>query len=140
MLVLTGAAEGVSRRPVCTLQYLGPYELLVAAKIALDRGLTLDQVAQAIDDAELRVRAKVSNARLIDLKGKRFGMLEVLERKGTDPSGRPLWLCKCDCGRKATMNLRVDAEGHAVAAGAQTEIGGNDRYVALCRRHGSDAG
>ena len=41
----------------------------------------------------------------------------------------------CECGRKATMNLRVDGEGHAVAAGAQTEIGGNDRYVALCRRH-----
>ena len=41
----------------------------------------------------------------------------------------------CECGRKATMNLRVDAEGRAVAAGAQTEIGGNDRYVALCRRH-----
>lgn len=41
----------------------------------------------------------------------------------------------CECGRKATMNLRVDAEGAAVAAGAQTEIGGNDRYVALCRRH-----
>jgi thymidine kinase len=41
----------------------------------------------------------------------------------------------CDCGRKATMNLRVDQDGHAVAAGAQTEIGGNDRYVALCRKH-----
>jgi thymidine kinase len=41
----------------------------------------------------------------------------------------------CECGRKATMNLRVDEEGRAVAAGAQTEIGGNDRYVALCRRH-----
>lgn len=41
----------------------------------------------------------------------------------------------CECGRKATMNLRVDQEGHAVAAGAQTEIGGNDRYIALCRRH-----
>ena len=41
----------------------------------------------------------------------------------------------CECGRKATMNLRVDAEGHAVAAGEQTEIGGNDRYIALCRRH-----
>ena len=41
----------------------------------------------------------------------------------------------CECGRKATMNLRVDSEGHAVASGAQTEIGGNDRYVALCRRH-----
>lgn len=41
----------------------------------------------------------------------------------------------CRCGRKATMNLRVDEEGRAVAQGAQTEIGGNDRYVALCRRH-----
>ncbi len=41
----------------------------------------------------------------------------------------------CDCGRKATMNLRVDGQGHAIAAGAQTEIGGNDRYIALCRRH-----
>ena len=41
----------------------------------------------------------------------------------------------CACGRKATMNLRIDAGGNAVAAGAQTEIGGNDRYVALCRRH-----
>ena len=41
----------------------------------------------------------------------------------------------CGCGRKATMNLRVDVDGHAVAAGAQTEIGGNDRYIALCRRH-----
>ena len=41
----------------------------------------------------------------------------------------------CECGRKATMNLRVDAEGHAVASGEQTEIGGNDRYIALCRNH-----
>jgi len=41
----------------------------------------------------------------------------------------------CECGRKATMNLRVDEQGFAVAAGAQTEIGGNDRYIALCRRH-----
>jgi thymidine kinase len=41
----------------------------------------------------------------------------------------------CECGRKATMNLRVDEEGRAVRLGAQTEIGGNDRYIALCRRH-----
>ena len=45
----------------------------------------------------------------------------------------------CRCGRKATMNLRVDSEGRAVAEGAQTEIGGNDRYVALCRRHFTEA-
>ena len=41
----------------------------------------------------------------------------------------------CECGRKATMNLRVDADGSAVREGDQTEIGGNDRYVALCRRY-----
>jgi thymidine kinase len=41
----------------------------------------------------------------------------------------------CHCGRKATMNLRVDASGAAVREGAQIEVGGNDRYVALCRRH-----
>ena len=41
----------------------------------------------------------------------------------------------CECGRKATMNLRVDVEGYAVAEGQQTEIGGNDRYIALCRKH-----
>lgn len=45
----------------------------------------------------------------------------------------------CHCGRKASMNLRVDASGAAVKAGVQTEIGGNDRYVALCRRHFSEA-
>ncbi|WP_390585636.1 thymidine kinase [Erythrobacter sp. MTPC3] len=45
----------------------------------------------------------------------------------------------CHCGRKASMNLRVDADGKPVAEGAQTEIGGNDRYLALCRKHFSEA-
>jgi thymidine kinase len=44
----------------------------------------------------------------------------------------------CHCGRKASMNLRVDQSGAAVKAGVQTEIGGNDRYVALCRKHFSE--
>jgi len=41
----------------------------------------------------------------------------------------------CECGRKATMNLRVDEAGRAVKSGEQTDVGGNERYVALCRRH-----
>ena len=45
----------------------------------------------------------------------------------------------CHCGRKSSMNLRVDADGAAVKQGAQTEIGGNDRYVALCRKHFAEA-
>lgn len=45
----------------------------------------------------------------------------------------------CHCGRKATMNLRVDAAGRALHEGAQVEIGGNERYVPLCRRHFKEA-
>ncbi len=41
----------------------------------------------------------------------------------------------CHCGRKATMNMRIDQHGDKVVEGAQVEIGGNDRYVATCRRH-----
>ncbi|MBC7367758.1 MAG: thymidine kinase [Undibacterium sp.] len=41
----------------------------------------------------------------------------------------------CHCGRKATMNVRLAPDGHAVREGAQIEIGGNERYVAMCRRH-----
>lgn len=49
-------------------QYIGPDELLVAAKLALHAGLTVAEVAQAIDDAEERVRAKVPAARLMYLE------------------------------------------------------------------------
>jgi thymidine kinase len=45
----------------------------------------------------------------------------------------------CHCGRKATMNLRIGADGKAVRVGEQVEIGGNDRYVAMCRRHFKEA-
>jgi len=41
----------------------------------------------------------------------------------------------CSCGRKATMNQRVQADGTPVAAGQQIEVGGNDRYVGKCRFH-----
>lgn len=41
----------------------------------------------------------------------------------------------CHCGRKATMNARVNEDGQVLREGAQIEIGGNDRYISLCRRH-----
>jgi len=45
----------------------------------------------------------------------------------------------CHCGRKATMVVRVGQEGRVERDGDQVEIGGNDRYVALCRKHFSRA-
>ena len=41
----------------------------------------------------------------------------------------------CHCGAKATMVVRMDESGNAITEGSQVEIGGNDRYVSLCRRH-----
>ena len=41
----------------------------------------------------------------------------------------------CDCGSKATMVVRFDESGNAVTKGSQIEIGGNDRYVSMCRKH-----
>ena len=41
----------------------------------------------------------------------------------------------CHCGAKATMVVRMDEAGRVVREGSQVEIGGNDRYVSMCRRH-----
>lgn len=41
----------------------------------------------------------------------------------------------CHCGRKATMNLRTDEDGKPIKEGEQVEIGGNERYIAMCRKH-----
>ena len=40
----------------------------------------------------------------------------------------------CTCGAKATVNARLDDEGHIVTEGSQVLLGGNDRYVAMCRK------
>lgn len=41
----------------------------------------------------------------------------------------------CHCGHKATMVLRIGSDGKPVSEGAQIEIGGDERYVSVCRRH-----
>ena len=40
----------------------------------------------------------------------------------------------CACGRKATVNARIDEQGHIVTEGSQVLLGGNDRYVAMCHK------
>lgn len=38
----------------------------------------------------------------------------------------------CDCGAKATVNARIDSDGHIITQGAQVFLGGNDSYIAMC--------
>ena len=40
----------------------------------------------------------------------------------------------CECGKKATVNARIDSEGYVVTEGAQVFLGGNDSYIAMCHR------
>jgi len=41
----------------------------------------------------------------------------------------------CHCGSKAIMNVRIDSDGKQVTSGSQIHIGGNESYVATCRKH-----
>lgn len=41
----------------------------------------------------------------------------------------------CHCGKKANMVVRMDQDGHPISSGAQVDIGGNERYVSVCRKH-----
>lgn len=45
----------------------------------------------------------------------------------------------CHCGKKATMVIRRGEQGRAITEGAQVQVGGNETYVSLCRRHWREA-
>lgn len=45
----------------------------------------------------------------------------------------------CECGRKATMVVRIDSDGKVVTGGDQIVVGGNESYVSYCRRHWKEA-
>lgn len=98
--------------------------------------LTPEQVRQITDIADtLRIPVLCYGLRT-DFQGKLFpGSAELLALADNLIELKTI----CHCGRKATMNLRIGADGRAVKEGAQVEIGGNDRYVAMCRRHFKEA-
>jgi thymidine kinase len=98
--------------------------------------LTPEQVRQATDIADsLRIPVLCYGLRT-DFQGRLFpGSAELLATADNLIELKTI----CHCGRKATMNLRVGTDGNAVKFGAQVEIGGNDRYVAMCRRHFKEA-
>ena len=98
--------------------------------------LTEDQVwqlARAVDDLDLPV---MCYGLRVDFLGKLFpGSATLLALADEMREVRTI----CHCGKKATMVIRRDADGRAQAGGAQVQIGGNDTYVSLCRRHWREA-
>ena len=91
------------------------------------------QLARAVDDLSVPV---MTYGLRVDFQGELFpGSAALLALADEMREVRTI----CHCGKKATMVIRTDSEGNAVKEGAQIEVGGNDRYVSLCRRHWREA-
>ncbi|MDG1067399.1 MAG: thymidine kinase [Sulfitobacter sp.] len=86
-------------------------------------------LARAVDDLGVPV---MCYGLRVDFRGKLFpGSAALLALSDEMREIRTI----CHCGKKATMVVRQDATGKVVRSGAQVQIGGNESYVSLCRRH-----
>ena len=98
--------------------------------------LTKDQVwqlARAVDDLGVPV---MCYGLRVDFRGELFpGSAALLALADEMREARTI----CFCGKKATMVVRQDEDGSALLEGAQVQIGGNETYVSLCRRHWREA-
>ncbi|WP_296643313.1 thymidine kinase [Roseinatronobacter sp.] len=98
--------------------------------------LTPDQVwqlARAVDDLGVPV---MCYGLRVDFRGELFpGSATLLALADEMREVRTI----CHCGKKATMVVRMGDYGQALRDGAQVQIGGNETYVALCRRHWREA-
>lgn len=87
------------------------------------------QLARAVDDLGVPV---MCYGLRVDFRGELFpGSAALLALADEMRECRTI----CHCGKKATMVVRRDGEGRALTEGAQVQIGGNESYEALCRRH-----
>lgn len=91
------------------------------------------QLARAVDD--LRVPVMCYGLR-VDFRGELFpGSAALLALADEMREARTI----CHCGKKATMVVRMDGTGAILRDGAQVQVGGNETYVSLCRRHWREA-
>jgi len=91
------------------------------------------QLARAVDDLGVPVMAYGLR---VDFMGQLFpGSATLLALADEMREVRTI----CHCGKKATMVVRMDGNGDVVKGGNQVQVGGNESYVSLCRRHWRDA-
>ncbi len=94
--------------------------------------LTRKQVAQLCDIADQLGVPVLTYGLRTDFRGELFeGSQYLLAWADTMNEIKTI----CHCGRKATMVLRIGPDGKAVKEGSQVEVGGNERYLSVCRKH-----
>ncbi len=88
----------------------------------------IDQLRDIVDDFDLPVMCFGLRT---DFQTKLFpGSLRLMEVADTIQEIKTI----CDCGAKATVNARIDADGYIITKGEQVVLGGNDAYIAMCHR------
>jgi len=91
------------------------------------------QLARVVDDLNVPI---LCYGLRVDFRGELFpGSATLLALADEMREVRTI----CHCGRKATMVIRRDDQGRALTTGDQVQIGGNETYVSLCRRHWCEA-
>ncbi len=91
------------------------------------------QLARAVDDLGLPV---MCYGLRVDFRGELFpGSAALLAIADEMREARTI----CFCGKKATMVVRRDGDGNAMMKGDQVQIGGNETYVSMCRKHWREA-
>ena len=91
------------------------------------------QLARAVDDLSVPV---MCYGLRVDFQGKLFpGSAALLAIADEMREIRTI----CYCSKKATMVIRQDENGNVIKDGAQIQIGGNETYISLCRRHWREA-
>ena len=88
----------------------------------------IDQLRTIVDEHNIPVRCFGLRT---DFQTKLFpGSLRLMEVADTIQEIKTI----CDCGAKATVNARIDSQGHIITQGAQVVLGGNDSYIAMCHK------
>ncbi len=107
---------------------VGPHDVIIADEAQFLTPRQIDQLRDLVDEEDLPVLC--------------FGLRTDFQTHFFPGAQRLMELADslteiktvCACGRKATVNARIDERGHIVTEGSQVLLGGNDRYMAMCHK------
>ena len=107
---------------------LGKCDIIIVDECQFLTSAQIDQLRNIANDFDVPVMCFGLRT---DFQTKLFpGSLRLMEVADTIQEIKTI----CDCGCKATVNARIDSQGHIVTEGAQVVLGGNDSYIAMCHR------
>ena len=111
----------------------GPFDVIIADESQFFSPEQIDELRELVDTDDLPV---LCFGLRTDFQTKFFpGARRLMELADSIAEIKTI----CTCGRKATVNARIDENGRVITEGAQVLIGGNDSYIAMCHKCWRDA-